>query len=70
MRTVRHNKCTGGRAFDEIDGKTYCLGQVDPMFEDTVYCDECKKCPRLLENNAEKIDEYAKAHVTKPGVSG
>lgn len=67
MRIVRHNKCKGGRAFDEIDGKTYCLGRVDLYFEDTVYCDECKNCPRLLENNAEKLDEYAKAHATKRG---
>lgn len=69
MRYVHHNKCTGGNAFDEIDGKTYCLGLVDPMFEDTVYCDECKNCPRLLENNAEKLDEYAKAHSTKREVN-
>ena len=62
MRHVHHNKCTGGRAFDEIDGATYCLGNTDSYFENTVYCDECKNCPRLLDNNVEKLDEYAKAH--------
>lgn len=60
LRYVHHNKCSGGHAFDEIDGKTYCLGMTDPYYEDEVYIDECKKCPRLLKNNEEQIEEYAK----------
>lgn len=58
LRYVHHNKCSGGHAFDEIDGNTYCLGQTDAYFEDEVFIDECQKCPRLLKNNEDKIDEY------------
>lgn len=58
LRYVHHNKCSGGHAFDEIDGNTYCLGQTDAYFEDEVFIDECQKCPRLLRNNEDKIDEY------------
>lgn len=57
-RWVHHNKCSGGHAFDEVDGNTYCLGQTDAMFEDTVYITECKNCPRLLMNNEDKIEKY------------
>ena len=60
MRYVHHKGCTGGHAFKEIDGKTYCLGQTDPYFEDDVYIAECKCCPRLLKNNEESIAQYAK----------
>lgn len=59
-RYVHHNKCSGGHAFEEIDRNTYCLGRIDLYFEDEVFIDECKKCPRLLENNEEKLDEYAR----------
>ena len=58
MKCVHNNKCKGGHAFDEVDGKTYCLGRTDSYYEDTVYLPECKKCPRLLENNKEKIEAY------------
>lgn len=61
-RFVHYNKCTGGHAFEEIDHKTYCLGQTDSYFEETVYLSECQKCPRLLKNNEDKIAEYAKKH--------
>lgn len=64
MKYVHYNKCTGGHAFDEIDGKTYCLGQTDAYYEDEVYLSECKKCPRLLKNNEDKIEEYAKEERT------
>ena len=59
-RYVHHNKCTGGKAFDEVDSKTYCLGQTNPAYEDIVYVSECKNCPRLLDNNEEKIEKYLK----------
>lgn len=59
-RMVHNNKCTGGNAFDEVDGKTYCLGQTDPYYEDVVFVPNCKKCPRLLKNNEDKIDFEAK----------
>lgn len=60
MRYVHHNKCAGGYAIDEVDHKTYCLGRVDPYFEMEVFVPECKNCPRLVYNNEDKIDEYAK----------
>jgi hypothetical protein len=60
MRYVHNNKCDGGHAFEEVDRKTYCLGRVDAAFEDKVFVDECKKCPRLLDNNEDKIYEYIK----------
>lgn len=63
IKYVRRNKCTGGKAFEEIDGNIYCLGQTDAAYEDVVYVPECKKCPRLLSNNDEKIEEYAKKTV-------
>ena len=62
-RWVHHNKCTGGHAFDEVDGKTYCLGQTDPYFELEVFVDECKNCPRLMKNNEEKIDKHCERSV-------
>lgn len=65
MKWVHHNKCTGGHAFDEVDGKTYCLGQTNSAYEETVFIPECKKCPRLLENNIDKIDEYCKRRVVE-----
>ncbi len=49
-RYVHHNRCQGGTAFEEVDGKVYCLGRIDSMYEDIVYIDECKHCPRLLAN--------------------
>lgn len=52
-RYVRHNKCVGGRATKEIDGKTYCYGLYDCETEETT--EECKKCPRLVDNNEEQI---------------
>ena len=55
-RYVHHNKCSGGHAF-EAHGTTYCLGQTDAYFEMEVFIDECKKCPRLLKNNEDKIEE-------------
>ena len=62
MKYVHHNKCDGGHAFEEVDHKIYCLGRVDAAFEVKVFADECKKCPRLLDNNEDKIDEYAEQH--------
>ncbi len=67
-RYVHHNKCSGGHAFEEIDHNTYCLGQIDPYFEEEVFVDECKQCPRLLANNEEKLDEYARMHCFKSRV--
>ena len=55
MRYVHHNKCAGGHAFLEVDNIIYCLGRVDAAFEVKVFADECKKCPRLLDNNEDKI---------------
>ncbi len=60
MRYVHHNKCAGGHAFWEVDNKIYCLGRVDAAFEVKVFADECKKCPRLLDNNEDKISDYIK----------
>lgn len=60
MRYVHHNKCAGGLATEEVDHKTYCLGLIDPYFEMEVFAPECKKCPRLVHNNEDKIDEYIK----------
>ena len=62
-RTVRHKNCEGGNAFKEVDNKTYCLGRCDPEFDDIVYVYECLKCPRLLQNNEEKIEEFIKNQV-------
>lgn len=59
-RFVHHKKCKGGHAFEEIDHNVYCLGRTDDYFEDEVFLPECKKCPRLLKNNEDKIEEYAK----------
>ena len=59
-RFVHHKGCKGGNAYDEVDGNTYCLGLRDMMFEDIVYCNECKECPRLLQNNEDKLNEYVK----------
>jgi hypothetical protein len=52
---VQHNKCRKGRAVEEVDGVVYCFGILDGMYEDTVYREECKRCPRLLANNEDKI---------------
>ena len=52
-RLVHHNKCPGGRATTEIDGNTYCFGLYDSATEETT--DKCRKCPRLVDNNEEKI---------------
>ena len=60
FRYVHHNKCAGGYAFEEVDHNTYCLGRADSYYEDVVFVPECKKCPRLLDNNEDKIDEYIK----------
>ena len=60
MRYVHHNKCAGGHAFEEVDHKIYCLGRVDAAFEIKVFADECKKCPRLLDNNEDEISDYIK----------
>jgi hypothetical protein len=45
---VHHNKCEGGKATVETDGKTYCCGRVDAKYEGYVYLNECIKCPRFL----------------------
>lgn len=55
---VQHNKCDKGRAIEEVDGNVYCFGITDAMFEDTVYKEACKGCPRLLANNEDKIAEW------------
>lgn len=60
MRYVHHNKCAGGHAFLEVDNIIYCLGRVDAAFEVKVFTDECKKCPKLLDNNEDKISDYIK----------
>lgn len=44
----------------EVNSKIYCLGRVDAAFEDKVFVDECKKCPRLLDNNEDEISDYIK----------
>ena len=62
-RFVHHKKCKGGHAFEEIDHNVYCLGRTDAYFEDEVFLSECKKCPRLLKNNEDKIEEYANAYI-------
>lgn len=49
-RYVHHNKCKGGYAIDEVDGKTYCYGRIQKGYDDIVYADECTKCPRFVEN--------------------
>jgi hypothetical protein len=60
FRYVHHNKCDGGYAIEEVDHNTYCLGRADSYYEDVVLVPECKKCPRLIYNNEDKIDEYIK----------
>ena len=60
MSLIHHKKCSGGNAFEEVDGKNYCLGQTNPAYEDIVFLPECKKCPKLLENNTDRIDEFIK----------
>lgn len=55
---VQHNKCDKGRAVEEVDGNVYCFGITDAMYEDTVYIEKCKGCPRLLANNEDKIAEW------------
>ncbi|MBO7430438.1 MAG: hypothetical protein J6U56_05435 [Spirochaetia bacterium] len=68
-RLVHHNKCSGGHAFDEVDGKTYCLGQTDASYENEVFVPECKKCPRLLKNNEVAINEFCAEAQKKNGIS-
>lgn len=65
MSTVRYKNCEGGNAFKEVDNKTYCLGRCDACFEDIVYISECLKCPRLLQNNVEKIEEFIESEGKK-----
>jgi len=60
LRYVHHNKCDGGYAIDEVDHNTYCLGRADSYYDGIVLVPECKKCPRLIYNNEDKIDEYIK----------
>lgn len=60
---VHHRKCKGGHAFEEVDGKTYCLGMTDDYFEDVVYISECRTCPRLLSNNEEHIEIFCREKV-------
>ena len=60
MRYVHHNKCAGGYAFEEVDCNIYCLGRADSYYEDIVFVPECKKCPRLLDNNEDQISDYIK----------
>ena len=64
-RFVHFRDCQGGFAFDEVDNETYCLGLQNLMYEDIVYCQECKKCPKLLANNEEKIQKYIDEKRTK-----
>lgn len=56
-RYVHHNKCKGGYAIDEVDGKTYCYGRIQKGYDDIVYVDECVRCPRLVNTFADKADE-------------
>lgn len=44
----------------KVDHNTYCLGRADSYYEDVVFVPECRKCPRLIYNNEDKIDEYIK----------
>ena len=57
FRYVHHNKCAGGYAIEEVDHNT---GRADSYYEDIVLVPECKRCPRLIYNNENKIDEYIK----------
>lgn len=59
-RYVHHNKCKGGHAVDEVNGKTYCLGRADLGYYDIVYIDECKNCPRLVHNCEGEIEKWIK----------
>lgn len=59
---VHHNKCKGGHAVEEIDGKTYCYGRVDAMYDFELYTRECQDCPRFFGNNEDKIEEWIKEH--------
>ena len=73
FRYVHHNKCAGGYAIDEVDHNTYCWGRADPYYEELVFVPECKKCPRLIYNNEDKIDEYIeraeKTQLSKEGTT-
>lgn len=60
-RYVHHNKCSGGRAIEEVDGKTYCYGLLDLYYE-YKFCDECLACPRFIDNNDEQIQKWAEEH--------
>jgi len=55
-RYIHHNKCSGGRATREVDGKDYCLGLLDMAYE-YKFCDECLECPRFINNNIDRIAE-------------
>lgn len=59
-RYVHHNKCKGGKAIDEVNGKTYCFGRVYLGYDYIVYVDECKNCPRLVYNCEEEIEKWIK----------
>ncbi len=56
-RYVHHNKCKGGYAIDEVDGKTYCYGRIQKGYDDIVYVDECVRCPRFVNTFADKMEK-------------
>lgn len=62
-RYVHHNKCKGGHAVDEVNGKTYCLGRADLGYYDIVYIDECKSCPRLVHNSKKEVEKWIKENI-------
>ena len=55
-RYVHKNKCKGGIAVDEVNGKTYCYGRLD--YETEEIDSQCKECPRLVNNCYEEIEEW------------
>lgn len=55
-RYVHHNKCHGGRAIEEVNGKVYCYGRIECGYDDIVYMSECEQCPRFIRRFEEEIE--------------
>ena len=59
MSYIHNDKCEGGKPFKEVDGNNYCLGLLDMAYE-YKYSDKCLGCPKFINNNEEKIEQWIK----------
>ena len=59
MSYIHYKNCEGGRPIKEVDGNNYCLGLLDTAYEYKYY-DKCVKCPKFINNNEEKIEQWIK----------